>query len=210
MSFGFDFRNELFGPWPVAQGYLVEELDHLYAGLSPIMPFLNLVTAPSVSSVLATDSFGALMWISQTKAIGASITSINGDTTAAQTINAGSGITITNSGPTHTIGLSGGVVSPALGGTGVANNASSTLTISGSFGTTLTVSGTTTLTLPTTGTLVTTAVTSLPSLGTVGTLTPTGGYNAVDGSAGISTTITTASLAGKTITVKNGIITGFV
>ena len=37
----------------------------------------------------------------------------------------------------------------------------------------------------------------------------TDGYNAVDGSAGISTTITTAGLVGKTITVKDGLITGF-
>lgn len=35
-------------------------------------------------------------------------------------------------------------------------------------------------------------------------------YNAADGSPGISTTITTGSLAGKTITVKNGLITSFV
>lgn len=46
-----------------------------------------------------------------------------------------------------------GIVPPNLGGTGIANNASSTLTISGSFGTTLTVSGTTALTLPTSGTV---------------------------------------------------------
>ena len=34
-------------------------------------------------------------------------------------------------------------------------------------------------------------------------------YKSSDGSSGISTTITTSSLAGKTITVKDGIITGF-
>ena len=45
------------------------------------------------------------------------------------------------------------VISPAYGGTGVANNAASTLTISGAYPTTLTVSGTTTLTLPTSGTV---------------------------------------------------------
>lgn len=45
------------------------------------------------------------------------------------------------------------VLTPDLGGTGIANNAASTLTISGSFGTTLTVSGTTSLTLPTSGTV---------------------------------------------------------
>lgn len=49
------------------------------------------------------------------------------------------------------------VIGAAYGGTGVANNAASTLTISGNFGTTLTVSATTALTLPTTGTLATLA-----------------------------------------------------
>jgi hypothetical protein len=43
------------------------------------------------------------------------------------------------------------------GGTGVANNVASTLTISGAFGTTLTVSAATNVTLPTSGTLATTA-----------------------------------------------------
>ncbi len=43
------------------------------------------------------------------------------------------------------------------GGTGVANNAASTITISGNFGTTFTVTGTTSVTLPTSGTLATTA-----------------------------------------------------
>jgi hypothetical protein len=53
-------------------------------------------------------------------------------------------------------------VTPAQGGTGVANNASSTLTISGNFATTLTVTGITGVTLPTSGTLATTA--QLPSI----------------------------------------------
>lgn len=48
-------------------------------------------------------------------------------------------------------------VAANLGGTGVANNAASTLTISGNFGTTFTVGGATTLTLPATGTLATLA-----------------------------------------------------
>jgi hypothetical protein len=50
-----------------------------------------------------------------------------------------------------------GTLAPANGGTGVSNNAASTLTISGAFATTLTVSGTTGVTLPTTGTLATLA-----------------------------------------------------
>lgn len=55
------------------------------------------------------------------------------------------------------------VLPPNLGGTGIANNASSTLTISGSFGTTITVSGTTSVTLPTSGTLYGTASGSITS-----------------------------------------------
>jgi len=46
-----------------------------------------------------------------------------------------------------------GVVGPANGGTGVANNAASTLTISGSFPTTFTVGASTSLTLPSSGSL---------------------------------------------------------
>jgi hypothetical protein len=36
-----------------------------------------------------------------------------------------------------------------------------------------------------------------------------GGFNSSDGSAGITGTFTTASLVGKTVTFKNGLITGF-
>lgn len=53
-----------------------------------------------------------------------------------------------------------GVVFPitaSQGGTGIANNVASTLTISGNFGTTFTITGTTSVTLPTSGTLATTA-----------------------------------------------------
>jgi hypothetical protein len=46
-----------------------------------------------------------------------------------------------------------GVVGPANGGTGVSNNAASTLTISGNYATTLTVGATTSLTLPSSGSL---------------------------------------------------------
>ncbi len=50
-----------------------------------------------------------------------------------------------------------GTLSASKGGTGVANNAASTLTISGNFGTTLTVTNTTALTLPLSGTVATLA-----------------------------------------------------
>lgn len=48
-------------------------------------------------------------------------------------------------------------VAANLGGTGIANNVLSTLTISGNFGTTVTVTGATTVALPATGTLATLA-----------------------------------------------------
>lgn len=47
-----------------------------------------------------------------------------------------------------------GVLGPANGGTGVANNPASTLTISGAYPTTVTVTGSTSVTLPTSGTLI--------------------------------------------------------
>ena len=67
-----------------------------------------------------------------------------------------SGSPITSSG-TLAFTYSGTPLPAANGGTGVANNAASTLTISGAFATTLTVSGATGVTLPTTGTLATLA-----------------------------------------------------
>lgn len=51
----------------------------------------------------------------------------------------------------------GTALGAANGGTGVANNAASTITISGNYATTFTVTGTTGVTLPTTGTLATLA-----------------------------------------------------
>lgn len=74
-----------------------------------------------------------------------------------------------------------GILSPANGGTGVANNASSTLTISGNFGTTFTVGATTSLTLPSSGTLLS------------------------SDSAGVATTVVTTSQFDKTndVTLAN-------
>ena len=53
--------------------------------------------------------------------------------------------------------VSTGTLGADQGGTGVSNNAASTITISGNYGTTLTVTATTAITLPTTGTLATLA-----------------------------------------------------
>lgn len=73
-------------------------------------------------------------------------------------ITAGTGITLTPSPITTTGSVALTVpVSAANGGTGIANNAASTITISGNFAMTLTVTNTTSITLPTTGTLATLA-----------------------------------------------------
>ena len=85
----------------------------------------------------------------------------------------------------------GVAVAANRGGTGVANNVASTLTISGSFGTTFTVTGTTSVTLPTSGTLATTANTVASFSGGTTGLTPS------------SATTGAVSLAG-TLIVGNG------
>ena len=83
-------------------------------------------------------------------------------------LTAGSFTSITGVGALSAGSLAAGftVVGPALGGTGVANNAANTITFSGAFALTLTLSNTTSVTLPTSGTLATTANinTALPSI----------------------------------------------
>jgi hypothetical protein len=77
---------------------------------------------------------------------------------ALNSLTGGSAITTVSSTTGITTGAwKASVIGAAYGGTGIANNAASTLTISGAYGTTLTVSGTTSLTLPTSGTLATLA-----------------------------------------------------
>ena len=67
MGLGFDFRQELFGPWPVAQGYLVEQFDRLYATLqafqvllTPIVPALWRVLDTSGPYTTASGAFAQI------------------------------------------------------------------------------------------------------------------------------------------------------
>lgn len=55
--------------------------------------------------VLTTDGAGNLHWSTKTGGGGVSVSSINGDSSAAQTIAAGTGLSIVNSGATHTLSV---------------------------------------------------------------------------------------------------------
>ena len=98
----------------------------------------------------------------------------------------------------------GTAIGAIYGGTGVANNAASTLTISGAYGTTLTVSGTTALTLPTSGYVISSVsplganpVTGTPSSTTY--LRGDGTWATVSGGGGGTYTRTTfTATAGQT------------
>lgn len=84
---------------------------------------------------------------SATGGTGNGFTKFTGPTTAEKTFtlpNASATILTTNA-----------AVTPAQGGTGVANGSANTLTFSGNYGLTFTLSGTTALTLPTSGTVLT-------------------------------------------------------
>ena len=118
--------------------------DLLYASGANTLSKLPVGTTNQVLTVTA----GAPAWSSASSGTVTSV-AVSGGTTGLTT----SGGPITSSG---TITLAG-TLAPANGGTGVANNAASTLTISGAYATTLTVTAATGVTLPTTGTLATLA-----------------------------------------------------
>lgn len=113
-----------------------------------------------------------------------------------------------------------GILPPANGGTGIANNAASTITISGNFATVLTVTAATGVTLPTTGTLATLAgaetltnkTLTAPIIATIsntGTLTLPTSTDTLVGRATTDTltnkTLTSATLTTPVIsTINNG------
>jgi hypothetical protein len=114
------------------------------AGASPVA-----TANGTTGQVLTATTSGAPSWASPATSGTVTSVAVSGGTTGLTT----SGGPITTSG---TITLAG-TLAPANGGTGVANNAASTLTISGAYATTLTVTAATGVTLPTTGTLATLA-----------------------------------------------------
>ena len=141
------------------------------------------VNAPNISKIYVVNN-------STTGGYSITVRGVTGPTTGVTVINGEKCIIAWNSVSSDFVKISSntitsftGVLSPVNGGTGVANNAASTITISGSFGTTLTVTGTTAVTLPTSGTLLSTAAAVTPAQGGTGvangtnnTLTFTGNY----------------------------------
>lgn len=93
-----------------------------------------------------------------------------------------------------------GIISPVYGGTGVANNVASTITVTGSFATTFTISAITTVTLPTSGTLYGTlagSITSAQMLSSMSDETGTGALTFAT-SPTFTTDITTPLIIGGT------------
>ena len=132
---------------------------------------------------------------------------VNGGATDAMTINSSGAISVGT--------WNGTAIGAAYGGTGVANNSASTLTISGAYGTTLTVSGTTALTLPTSGYLIS-SVSALGANPVTGTPSSTtylrgdGTWATVSGGGGGTYTRTTFTATGGQTTFTATYTVGYV
>ena len=132
---------------------------------------------------------------------------VNGGSTDAMTINSSGAISVGT--------WNGTAIGAAYGGTGVANNSASTLTISGAYGTTLTVSGTTALTLPTSGYLIS-SVSALGANPVTGTPSSTtylrgdGTWATVSGGGGGTYTRTTFTATGGQTTFTATYTVGYV
>jgi hypothetical protein len=121
-------------------------------------------------------------------------------TTSTFTFTGATSVTFPTSGTL--LAASGGALLPSSGGTGMSNNDSSTLTLTGNFATTLTRTGVTSVTLPTSGTLYGTATGSITSAQLLGSLTDeTGGGAAVFAN---TPTLVTPVLGVATATSVNG------
>ena len=99
----------------------------------------------------------------------------------------------------------GSLISPVYGGTGVANNVASTLTISGNFATTFTISGITSVTLPTSGTLATLAGSESLTNKKLGSLTSNGFVKTSGGDGTLSVDTNTYLTGNQTITLSGDV-----
>jgi hypothetical protein len=139
--------------------------------------------------------------------LGTALAVLQGGTGSTTASGARSNLSAAASGANSDITSLTGLTTPLAanrGGTGVANNAASTITISGSFGTTITVSGTTAVTLPTSGTLATLAGTETFTNKTLTNPTIT---NYTESVVPIGTVTTTNTIALTSGTVQTATLT---
>lgn len=136
MALAFDFRDQLAGPWPIAQGYLVEQFDRLFAGLGQVTTIVDVFTGDlgtggvkglvpgpvtgDASKFLKGDgTWGALpgagtvTLVSVTTAAGVSGTVATATTTPAITITLGT-LTAGATGAGFTIALTASTVTGTL------------------------------------------------------------------------------------------------
>jgi hypothetical protein len=130
-------------------GFTTTTAQYMVIRITGTQSIVKIITGPSYSKLYMVDHAGATSAVTF-KAAGQSGVSIAVGEKCFVYYNGTDYVKVAST-------VVAGIVGPANGGTGVANNAASTLTISGSFATTLTVSGATGVTLPTTGTLATLA-----------------------------------------------------
>lgn len=162
------------------------------------------------SATLTTDGSGNMAW--ETLGAGQILVGTTSGAPAVTAINSGTNILVANASGSITVSLTG-VISPALGGTGV-NNGSNTLTLAGTlatagaFASTFTMTGATSVTFPTSGTLATIG-------GSVVSLQGTANEVLVNGTSGSPVTgtaiiLTTPQAIGtsSTPTFANLILTG--
>lgn len=173
-----------------------------YTGASCTNQFVRSLSATGASTCATVSLTGDV-----TGTLGAAnggtanaFTAFTGPTTATKTF------TLPDS--SATILTSAAVVTPAQGGTGVANNAAATLTRSGNHALTVTTSGTTSVTLPTSGTLATLAGAETLTNKTItgGTITGITDLAVADGGTGASTAAgATANLGTWYVFGKSGV-----
>jgi len=139
---GLPLTTGVTGTLPAANGGTAQSTyatgDTLYASA------LNTVSKLTIGSTgqVLTVAGGVPTWATST----GGVTSFSAGTTG-----------LTPSGVTTGAIVLAGTLGPANGGTGIANNAASTITITGAYSLGMTLTGATSVTLPTSGTLATTA-----------------------------------------------------
>jgi len=156
--------------------------------------------ATGTKAMVYTDGLGSGAAVISANPSAASSGTVTSVAASVPSIFSISGSPITTSG-TLAMTYSGTALPAANGGTGVANNAASTLAISGAYATTLTVTGATGVTLPTTGTLATLAGTETFTNKTL--TSPVIGTSIKDTGANTLVAITATGSAVNNFTIAN-------